>query len=187
MKKAIILHGMPPRDEFFSSEFPSPSNRHWIPWLQSQLIRKDILTQTPELPKPYAPEYGAWKAVFESLKPDDQTILIGHSCGGGFLVRWLSENKVHCPQLILVAPWMNPVGGTDTQMFGFDPDPGLINRVGRTDILISSDDDPSIIDTVDVLRKAYPEAKVHEFEGKGHFTENDLGSTEFPDLLDLIK
>lgn len=52
---------------------------------------------------------------------------------------------------------------------------------------ISSDDDPSIIDTVDVLRKAYPEAKVHEFEGKGHFTENDLGSTEFPEPLDLIK
>lgn len=50
MKTAIIIHGMPSKEEYFSSENPSSSNKHWFPWIQKQLILKGVLAQTPEMP-----------------------------------------------------------------------------------------------------------------------------------------
>ncbi len=57
MKTAIIVHGMPPKEEYFNSAYPSQSNKHWIPWIQKQLILNGILAQTPEMPEPYDPDY----------------------------------------------------------------------------------------------------------------------------------
>ena len=99
---------MPSREEYYSSEYPASSNFQWIPWLQKQLLIKDIPTATPEMPHAYAPNYSVWKKEFERFDVTPESILVGHSCGGGFLVRWLSENKnIKVGKLILVAPWLN--------------------------------------------------------------------------------
>lgn len=37
-KSAIILHGMPSKEEYFSPAYASPSNSHWLPWLQKNLL-----------------------------------------------------------------------------------------------------------------------------------------------------
>lgn len=108
MKNAIIVHGWNSKSEYFDEGELSPSNRHWIPWLQKQLLVKGIQTQTPEMPLPYKPQYDLWKNEFEKLEPEKANILVGHSCGGGFLTRWLSENKTSHDQIILVAPWLDP-------------------------------------------------------------------------------
>lgn len=57
MKTAIIIHGYFTKEEFFDVTRPSPSNDHWFPWIQKQLLLNGILTQTPEMPSSYAPEY----------------------------------------------------------------------------------------------------------------------------------
>ena len=108
MKTAIILHGMPSKEEYFNAESPAQSNKHWLPWVQRQLILNGILAQTVELPEPYEPNYEKWRSVFEQFHIDEETNLIGHSCGGGFLVRWLSENKIKVGKVALVAPWLDP-------------------------------------------------------------------------------
>ncbi len=108
MNNAIIIHGTCDEEEYFSDAYPSLSNSHWFPWLQKQLLIKSIFTQTPEMPEAYKPDYEKWKHEFERFSVDKETILIGHSCGGGFLIRWLSENKVEIDKLILVAPWLDP-------------------------------------------------------------------------------
>jgi len=109
MKTAIILHGMPDESEFKDPNREASSNCHWYPWLQRQLVLNGILAQTPEMPKAYEPEYDAWKEMFERFDTDEETILIGHSCGGGFIVRWLSENKdKRVGKVVLVAPWIDP-------------------------------------------------------------------------------
>jgi hypothetical protein len=38
MKNAVLIHGMPSKDEYFDPSAPSLSNAHWFPWLQKQLI-----------------------------------------------------------------------------------------------------------------------------------------------------
>src|SRR5581483_6503869 len=109
MKNAIILHGMPDKDEYYSLEYPAQSNQHWIPWLQKRLQAKDIFTQTPEMPMSFQPNYQMWKKEFERFDVTPETLLVGHSCGGGFIVRWLSENKdKKVAKIVLVAPWLNP-------------------------------------------------------------------------------
>ena len=56
MKTAIILHGMPSKEEYFDPEgWPAKYDAHWLQWIQRQLIVNGILAQIPELPEPYGP------------------------------------------------------------------------------------------------------------------------------------
>ena len=85
MKNAIIIHGMTGKEEYFLEDTDSESNAHWIPWLQKKLLNNGILTQTPEMPEPFDPNYEKWKSVFEYFPIHKDTILIGHSVWWWFL------------------------------------------------------------------------------------------------------
>lgn len=185
MNSAILVHGTCDKEEYFSDKFPSLSNSHWLPWLQKQLLIKNIFTQTPEMPDAYAPVYEKWKEEFERFTVDEDTILVGHSCGGGFLVRWLSENKVAIKKLVLVAPWLDPEGKKDPTFFEFTIDPSMCSRF-PIDIFISDDDHSSIHTSISMMRKVWPQVIMHEFKGKGHFTYEEMKTTEFPELRDAI-
>lgn len=184
MKNAIIVHGWNSTTEYFSDAL-SPSNRHWLPWLQKQLLTKGILTQTPEMPQPYKPQYDLWKAEFEKFKPESANILVGHSCGGGFLTRWLSESKSSHETVVLVAPWLDPFREETTDFFEFEIDTTLPNRIANFHLFVSSDDEESIANSLNTITTALPSIKVHHFENKGHFTTETIGTT-FPELLETI-
>lgn len=185
MNTALILHGKPSKEGYYDPSRESQSNEHWIPWLQRQLLLKDILTQTPEWPKPYEPNYQAWSDLFNQFKVDENTTLIGHSCGAGFLVRWLSENKIKVGKVILVAPWLNSRNTEEYRnFFNFTIDPELINRTKGITIFYSTDDDIDIIGSVDLLREKIPGIKLKEFTNYKHFTFKDMKTREFPELLE---
>ena len=185
MKNAILVHGWNNKAEYFGEEFPSPSNSHWFPWLQKQLLMKGILAQTPEMPQPYQPQYGLWKTEFEKFQPDSADILVGHSCGGGFLTRWLSENKSSHETVILVAPWLDPFREETTDFFEFEIDTSLTERITNFHIMVSSDDEESIANSTASITDAIPNIKVHSFTNKGHFITETIGTT-FPELLETI-
>lgn len=129
-RRAVILHGMPDEDEYRDSDQPSASNSHWIPWLQNQLLVRGYDAQTPEVVDAYRPEYRSWSAEFERHVVDEPMVLVGHSCGAGFLVRWLSEHPdVVVDTLVLVAPWLDPRRARTTDFFEFDIDDALPQRV----------------------------------------------------------
>lgn len=185
MKTAIIIHGMPSKEEYFETGSCS-SKHHWLPWMKFNLEAKSVSTKTPEMPEPYEPNYENWKAVFEQLHIDEETVLIGHSCGGGFLVRWLSENTISVGKVILVAPWMDPSHEEKelvTDFFDFTIDPTLVEKTKGITIFISDDDDVPMLKTVELLKEKISELKIVEFVGKGHFVEGDMGTNEFPELL----
>lgn len=87
MKNAIIVHGTCSKEEYYNKNFPSLSNANWIPWLSNELLMNDISAYAVEVPQCYSPDYAVWCHEFERFKITNQTILIGRSCGGGFLVR----------------------------------------------------------------------------------------------------
>lgn len=186
MKNAIILHGMPSEEEYASHEGQYPSKMHWLPWLKTELEKRGIKTETPELPRPYAPVYGDWKAVFESLSFNEETTLIGHSCGAGFLVRWLSEHKQKVGKVALVAPWLDPTHELKNNFFDFVVDSGLITKTDGISIFVSRDDDQEILDSVARLKEDIPAIAVKEFQNRGHFTLEDMGTREFPELLEIL-
>jgi predicted alpha/beta hydrolase family esterase len=187
MKTALILHGKPSRDEYFDPGSPSPSNAHWLPWIQRQLILNGVLAQTPEMPEPYAPNYEAWSALFQRFAIDAGTMLVGHSCGAGFLVRWLSEHPVAVGKVALVAPWADPSQTRARAMFdGLRIDAELAGRTEGVQVFISGDDGQEIHQTVALLESSIKRIGVRRFDGRGHFTLRDMGTQEFPELKDFL-
>lgn len=189
MKNAIILHGTCDKEEYYSLEYPSASNFHWLPWLVKQLLIKDIHAVTPEMPHGYMPNYTVWKREFERFDITSETILVGHSCGGGFLVRWLSENKDRrVGKVVLVAPWLDPnkTKGEDNDFFDFEMDIELVSRTQGLTIFNSDDDMEAIHVSVKQIMATIPNINLVEFEGKGHFCLGDLGGEAFPELLEEI-
>lgn len=182
---ALIIHGTCGKEEYFSDKYPSLSNSHWLPWLQKQLLIKGIFTQTPEMPDAHEPDYGKWKKEFERFYIDKNTILVGHSCGGGFLLRWLSENNINPAKLLLVAPWIDPEKEKTTDFFDFVIDKNLLKRT-RIELFMSHDDANDIISSIKIIRDNLPDISIEKFNSKGHFTFNDMKTVEFPELLSAI-
>ena len=179
---AIILHGKPSKERYYDPNFPASSNYYWLPWLQKQLIVRDILTTTPEVPNNWEAEYPVWKKEFERYDVNSETILIGHSCGAGFMLRWLSEHPEASPaKVVLAAPWLDPkrLEGTG-DFFDFEFDKSLANRT-KLVALYSDDDEQSVLDTVEIIRDTFPTVTIKELHGYGHFYDDRR--MEFPELL----
>ncbi len=185
MKTAIIIHGTPDQEEWDSREYPSCSNGHWLPWLQKELLLAgydDV--QTPEMPKAYWPNYFVWKQLLERFEINKDSILVGHSCGGGFLLRYLSEKQIKIKRLVLVAPWLDPLKNKDPSFFNFKLDPHLTNRM-QVKILYSDNDMESIDLSLDIIRDNINNTTQFLFKGYGHFCTDDMGTVEFPELLNI--
>ena len=187
MTNAVIVHGMPSKDEYYSVEYPSMSNSHWVPWLQKQLLVNDIITATPEMPYAFKPDYPTWKKEFERFDIGPDTLLVGHSCGGGFLVRWLSENeRATVKKVVLVAPWLDPFREDTTDFFEFAIDPKLAGRAGELWVYDSDTDSDGVHTSVQKLLAEVDGVKYREFHNYGHFFFKDLGTDAFPELLEVL-
>ncbi len=191
MKQVILIHGLPNKEEVLGDVWPSPSNAHWFPWVQKQLTRQDILCQALEMPRSYNPTYTDHERVLNQMEISDETILVGHSCGGGFLLRYFSEHKDLKPKkVILVAPWLDLEHHLQTlnphsDYFDFTLDASIGERIDVY-CMYSTDDETCILDTVKMIEEKIPSIQMIAFKDKGHFTEPDLGSKEFPELLEMI-
>lgn len=187
MKNAIIIHGKPSKEVHYSDNFPSSSNFAWIPWLQKQLIIKDLKTDTPEMPYAYEPRYEVWCKELERYDIGSETILIGHSAGAGFLVRWLSENKeATVGKVILVAPSIDPTKKSATGFCDFEIDKKLANRTKEFIIFTSDNDSKDINQSVEILVNKLPTTKVIKMSGFGHFIPDHMGTDKFPELVEAV-
>lgn len=187
MKNAIILHGLPSKDEYYSDKRPSASNAHWLPWLQKNLMIHDIKADTPEVPFVYDPKWELFVKEVERFDITPETILVGHSMGGGFWVRYLSEHPdIFVDKVILVAPWLNLGHEIDMSFFDFEIDPIIVSHAHEFIIFASDDDQQSVQDSVKFLQKKLPTATVRMFHNYGHFTLKSMKTDAFPELLDTI-
>lgn len=158
-------------------------DKHWIPWLKEKLEEKGVLVDTPLMPAPWEPDYKLWKGEFSNLRVNEDTILVGHSCGGGFLVRWIDESKTKVKKLILVSP--GKVGKTrnKSNLYGNKLIKNLDKYIRDKIVIFTSNDDiPEHIDGAYEYEKELP-AKIIFLRNHGHFCEKDMGTVEFPELL----
>src|SRR5581483_3894140 len=93
MKNLVVVHGKPTRERYEDPKEPKPHMANWLPWLGIQVQAEGIAVAIPALPKPYFPDYEAWKNVFEENTVGSDTALVGHSAGAEFILRWMSENQ----------------------------------------------------------------------------------------------
>jgi predicted alpha/beta hydrolase family esterase len=186
MKNAIILHGGPGKEEYYDPKAPSMSNAHWLPWLQGQLLKADIDAATPEVPHSFDRHWPTWNKEFERFDTTPETILIGHSTGSGFIVKYLSIHpKVKVGKVILVAPWLDPDQEHTKNFFNdFEIDSDLVSRTGGVIIFNSDNDQDSVQKTTQILRDKVKSIGYKEFHNYGHFCFKDMKTTEFPELLE---
>ena len=100
-KNCLIIHGCPSNMEKAMKPETRTYNKHWIPWVKEKLIEQGIKTETPLMPRPWMPDYSAFKTEFEKYHVSKNTILIGHSCGCAFLrmessVRGIRNDFLFC-------------------------------------------------------------------------------------------
>lgn len=186
MANVIIVHGSPSKEEYVVASPPNKS--HWIPWIKEKLEEKGFKVFTPLMPICWNPNYVVWKKEFEKISVDENSILVGHSAGGGFLVRWLGETGKKIKKLILVAPAISNKKEEDWEMqelYNFKVNKNISNNVGKIVIYVSDDDDNDILESVKIFTEELGVVP-KEFNGKGHFCEGDMGTKEFPELLEEI-
>jgi predicted alpha/beta hydrolase family esterase len=179
----IIIHGCPSSIEARDPETRT-YDKHWIPWTKKQLISKEIETETPLMPEPWEPEYDKFKQEFEKHSIKEDSILIGHSCGCAFLVRWLGETKQKINKLILVAPWkINDRGDEFREEFYTYPiDKSIKDRVDEIIMFTADDEADDGKESLKIYNKALG-GKIIELKGHGHYTLEDMGTEEFPELI----
>lgn len=186
-KNAILLHGFFSKNYYHDPTTPSPSNAHWFPWLQKQLMIHDIKTDTPEVFKGYEQVWENWVTEIERFPINENTILIGHSMGGGALVRYLTEHPdITVDSVILVAPWLNLDKVMDTNFLDFTFNPVIVHHARRFIILASDDDHQTIQKSTQFLKTNLPSATYIPFHAYGHFTSETMPSNTFPELLQLV-
>ena len=179
--KCIIIHGCPATSKDKGYE------KHWMPWAKKELIAKGIQTESPLMPTPWEPEYEKFKKEFEKHEVDENTILIGHSCGTAFLVRWLGETKQKIFKLILVAPWkINDEGDKFREKFYTYPiDETIKDRVKEIIMFTSDNEEDAGKESLKIYHQAL-DGQIIDLKGRGHYTRNDMGTEEFPELIEAV-
>lgn len=183
----VIVHGCPSNSEKGMDAKTRTYDKHWMPWVKRELEKKGVNVSTPLMPEPWSPNYSKWKKEFEKSNINENSILIGHSGGAGFLVRWLGETKKRIKKLILVAPYLID-SGVDPELkdlVNFKIDSKLKEYCDDLIVFLDKKDDAEIIKSVDFI-KSNLGGRIIELPNHGHFTLEDMRSEEFPELLNEI-
>ena len=156
----------------------------WRNWIAEQLPDHDVLL--PSMPNKQNAKYEEWSLYFSKIVPflEPSAILVGHSLGGIFLAKYLSEHppvEPYAKLILLATPYSDE---TNESLDGFTIDSAKnLPNVAREIHLMHSEDDPVVpVAELEHYAADIPTAIVHRFIDKHHF----IGST-FPELLELIK
>lgn len=197
MHQVVIIHGgnsFTTYDEFISwmksfeiQEIDYFKRRvDWKPWLEESL-GSTFQVLYPLMPNKQNAKYAEWKTWFERLVPflQDEVILVGHSLGGSFLTRYLSEVKLPCrvkATLIIAAPF-DTNGHRVMHEFALPDSLSLFEEQAGSIFLYHSEDDPSVpFEEHDKFLKALPKATSYTFKDRKHFNQET-----FPELSEQIK
>jgi leucyl-tRNA synthetase len=110
--------------------------------------------------------------------------LLGHSLGGNFLIKYLSENNLQINNLYLVASCLDE-GDFSTNL---DLISSIEDKVqGKIYIYHSLDDKIVDFKQAEILKQKLPKAKLIKFTNRGHFTDFKFLEIKNQIIQDLIK
>lgn len=158
-------------------------NKHWMPRLKKELNLKNIEVEIPVMPSSWQPDYEKFKNEFEKYAIDENTVLVGHSCGCAFLVRWLWETEKRVSKLILVAPWNINISEGNVykeKFYTYPIDKDIQNRVDKITMFTSDNEKEAWKESLKIFHKAIG-WKIIELKSRGHYRIQ-----EFPELLKII-
>ena len=164
----------------------SPDN-NWFPWLTKELKAAGHKVIAPKFPHPEEPKLTEWLNEFSTYrrKIDESTVLVGHSLGGAFAMRYLERAKTPVQATFLVASVFGVMGNDiDAHITTFNVKPydypEIILNGGNIHI-VHSDNDPYIplVQAEDASLKMITAMDV--IPAKNHLT-----MSIFPQLREII-
>lgn len=161
--------------------------RDWKESLQEELGEK-FEVFVPKMPNVTNARYEEWKIWFVRILSElnENIIIIGHSLGGIFIAKYLSENK--SPKkikavILLAAPYDDKESEEPLAEFNITSSLDIFTKQVEEIYLIQSKDDPVVaFSEFAKYKKALPNAKTLILDGMGHFKIET-----FPEIVDLIK
>lgn len=139
------------------------------------------------MPNKFFAEYRYWKIMFEKALPYfwDKNILIGHSLGWTFLLKYLNENVLeNISQIHLLAPAVFDTPDELLWSFRFDEKLENFKKYENiTTIYASKDDDVVPFLDSEYLKNILPKSRCEVFEDKWHF----IFEEHFEKLVENIK
>ena len=194
MKQVIVIHG---GDSFDTHEDYLQSLKFWPVTLETFLPREndwkwhlqgdlgaEYQVFLPQMPNKSNARYSEWKIWFERMFPflNNEVILVGHSMGGTFLAKYLSENTFpkNINLLILTAPAHNQTREVGDFILGNLS--SISKQCKLVHIFHSQDDQVVPFSELGGFKKELPQAQTHILEDRGHFPQE-----HFPEVVQLIK
>ena len=183
MKNAFIFHG--------TEGYPE---ENWFPWLKKELEKKGYKVYVPQFPSPpkIPADISKWFDVLKDYERyiDEDTILIGHSLGGVFILRLLErlQHPVKAAVLVGTPCGVRPILNydRDSSFTGFSFDWKSIIKKARHFLVFQSDNDPFVsLGNGEELAKKLG-VKLNFVPNAGHFNEI-AGYTRFDLLLKKLK
>ena len=182
MQNVFIFHG--------TEGYPE---ENWFPWLKSALEKKGCQVFVPQFPSPpiVPASMIEWFEVFAHYKKyiNKDTVFIGHSLGGLFLLKILDQSEQVCKAAIFVG---TPVGvhpllnyERDNSFCSFNFDWTKIKSKAKHFAVFQSDNDPYVsLGNGEALSK-HLGIDLSFIPNAGHFNTK-AGYVNFPELLNII-
>lgn len=186
-RQVLVIHGgdaFATQEEYLSFlesctvSLTDGQGRGWKPRLIEDLGPGYNVT-LPRMPNALNARYEEWKLWFEKYIPllSDGVVLVGHSFGGSFLAKYLSEERF--PKSIkatfLIATPYDKDSGRDVVEFVLPKSLDLLNEQGGDIYLYHSKDDQIVaFSEFDKYVCALPSAHTRVFEDRGHFLQEEF-------------
>lgn len=181
-----LLNDLNPASAFMIHGYGASSDSNFFPWALIEMNKIGFEAYNLDMPSTENPVYSEWKKYFEKNyadKVDEKSVLIGHSLGGSFILRYLAETEQKVDLVILVAPAKTDCGISEiSNFFEKDLDFAKIKKNVRKIVLLGSDNDQFIPkkDFDDLV--ANLGAEFVFLPSRGHLMEPTL-----PELLPYLK
>lgn len=196
MKQVIVIHGGTTFSNYenylhYLRTKPISIDRlkyqpYWKERLQKDLGNNyEVLL--PSMPNGTNARYSEWKLWFENLTSviTDDCILIGHSMGGVFLAKYLSENTFpsKIKGTILIAAPHSDESQEDLGDFKLDKaSEQFLSQAGKVTLFFGKDDPVIAATEIEKYRQDLPSADFRIISAPDHFVR-----PAFPELLELIR
>lgn len=180
MKNALILHGT-----------DGNPNKHWYPWLNRELEKRDYRVWVPKLPHADMPSLHRYNDfLFPKWTFDNDSVIVGHSSGAVAVLGILQElpRNVVVDKAIIVAGFTDDLGWKELrELFNIPLNWKIIKERARKIILFHSDNDPYVPFVHGEKLRTLLSAELIVMKGQGHFNvSSNPKYRTFPALLEKI-
>lgn len=167
---------------------------NWFGWLKRKLMALNIECHVPHLPTPKDQHLEKWLQVFaQQCQPfiHTQTILVGHSLGAAFILRWLERYPSMLKSVILVGAFIGTVGeekfdAINNSFFKNSFDWQQIRQCALDFTCYHANNDPYVPrEDFDFISRQLNAKKI-VISKAGHFNRTS-GYFQFPHLLNQLK